>query len=178
MNRLRGSRCYLCGAMDRVKDGGVEWRQRIRQELKRLNLQWLDPTDKPCDIGKEGPENRRIRKVNKAAGRYEIVAREMREIRCVDLRMIDICDFLVVNLDIDVHCCGTYEEVFLANRQKKPVLIHVEQGKTRTPDWLIGTLPHQHIFSEWADLFHYLKRLDKGEFDDPTGRWYFFDWMG
>jgi len=58
----------------------------------------------------------------------------MKQIRPVDLRMVDICDFLVVNLDLQVHACGTYEELFWANRMKKPVLIRIEQGIEHTPD--------------------------------------------
>ena len=29
MNRLKGMTCYLCGPMDRVKDGGVGWRNAV-----------------------------------------------------------------------------------------------------------------------------------------------------
>jgi hypothetical protein len=32
MNRLKNSLCYLCGAMDRVQDGGVGWRGNITLE--------------------------------------------------------------------------------------------------------------------------------------------------
>ena len=36
MNRLAMNRGYLCGAMDRVLDGGVGWRQDIMESLSRL----------------------------------------------------------------------------------------------------------------------------------------------
>ena len=44
----------------------------------------------------------------------------MKIIRCVDLRMVDISDFLVVNLDPDIPTFGTHEEIANANRQRSP----------------------------------------------------------
>lgn len=177
MNKLRGSRCYLCGAMDRVKDAGVGWRKMIRQELQ-MGLNWLDPTRKPINVGLEDDESRKRRKFNKAAGDFEAVRAEMKTIRHVDLRMVDICDFLIVNLDMDVHASGTYEELYLANSQKKPVLVHVEQGKANAPDWLFGTLPDEYIFTDWKDLVNYVRGVAHGNIVDVHDRWGFFDWMG
>ena len=177
MNRLKGTRCYLCGAMDRVKDAGVGWRRNIRCVLKDMDIQWLDPTRKPIDLGLEDDESRQRRRRNKRLGDFDAVRAEMKPIRCTDLRMVDICDWVVVNLDLDIHACGTYEEIALANRQKKPILIHVEQGKHQAPDWLFGVLPHEFIFSTWTDLFDYVAKVADG-YDDNRGRWYFFNWMG
>ncbi len=44
MNRLALKRGHLCGAMDRVTDGGVGWRQDLIQSLQGLRISWLDPT--------------------------------------------------------------------------------------------------------------------------------------
>ena len=33
----------------------------------------------------------------------------MKTIRAVDLRLVDISDFMIVNLDLNVHPCGTLE---------------------------------------------------------------------
>ena len=178
MNRLKGSRCYLCGAMDRVKDGGVGWRTNLKTELEPLGIQWLDPTDKPCRVGREDNETRLRRRQDKEAGRYSLVASDMRDIRRVDLSMVRICDFVIVGLDVSVHCCGTYEELFLALQQDKPVLVCIEQGKKAAPDWLFGAMPHSQMFSDWDRLINYLKQMDAGEIDDESGRWCFFDWMG
>jgi uncharacterized membrane protein len=139
----------------------------------------LDPTRKPIDIGVEDDESRAMRKQSKKLGKLGPVVDEMKPIRRVDLRMVDICDFLIVNLDLDIHACGTYEEIFLANRQKKPILIHVEQGRNAVPDWLLGTVPEEYIFDSWDDLYDYLNRVNGDEeWKDVHGRWYFFDWMG
>jgi len=179
MNRLCNTRAYLCGAIDRVADGGEEWRLRIRKNLQHLEINWLDPTNKPIDIGKEDKESRKIRNQAKTAGNWDLVAEEMKPIRCVDLRMVDVCDFVVAYIDISVHACGTYEEVYLANRQKKPVLFVIEQGKEETPNWLMAAFPHEYFFSSWEEMYDYLEMVayDKTYADDK-GRWYFFNWTG
>jgi hypothetical protein len=163
--------------MDRVPDGGVGWRRTIGEWLRRHGVITLDPTDKPTAIGNETPDDRMKRHVAKQAGEFDKIAKEMKVIRCVDLRMVDLSDFLIVNLDLEIHACGTYEELFWANRCKKPIIIHIEQGKETCPDWLLGTIPHQHIFSAWFHVHDYLRQVDSGELDlTNERRWYFFDY--
>lgn len=174
MNRLRANRIYLCGAMDRVKDGGVGWRNEIGAWLRTRGVIVLDPCNKPIDIGIEDAENRQRRHELKLAGDYKAVARDMKIIRCVDLRMVDLADALVVNLDVEVHACGTYEELFLANREKKPVILRVEQGKNSVPDWLLGTVPDELIFSTWEEVHAYLHHIDSAPEVDALKRWMFF----
>ena len=53
MNKLKNATCYLCGAMDRVDDGGVEWRREISPKLKDMGLGVLDPCNKPTDFAPE-----------------------------------------------------------------------------------------------------------------------------
>ena len=178
MNRLALNRGYLCGAMDRVSDGGVGWRQDLIASLKDLKVFWLDPTRKPIDIGVEDMENRGLRQKAKRAGDFEFVRNQMKQIRPVDLRMVDICDFMVVNLDLAVHACGTYEELYWGNRMKKPILVRVEQGIEHTPDWLIGTVPFEMIFSTWDEVKTYLRHIAHDPVIDRLNRWYFFQWMG
>jgi len=178
MNRLALNRGYLCGAMDRVTDGGVGWRQDLIESLKDLKILWLDPTRKPINIGVEDLENRALRHKAKRAGDYEFVRNQMKQIRPVDLRMVDIADFLVVNLDLSIHACGTYEELTWANRMKKPILVRVEQGIEHTPDWLFGVLPFEMIFSTWDEVKRYLRHIAHDPVIDRLNRWYFFDWMG
>lgn len=176
MNRLKGMRAYLGGAMDRVPDGGVGWRRSVGQWLRNRGVITLDPSDKPIDIGIEEIEDRKVRHARVAAGDFEPVVAEMKKIRCVDLRMVDLSDFLVINLDLEVHACGTYEELFLANRQKKPIILRIEQGKRKCPDWLFGTLPHEHMFDCWHHVHEYLRRINGDAGVTHDKRWMFFDY--
>jgi hypothetical protein len=164
--------------MDRVPDAGAVWRKRIRKQLFDLGILWLDPTRKPINIGVEDDESRRLRRVAKEAGDYDTVADEMTPIRDVDRRMVNVSDFLIVNIDVEVHACGTYDEMSLANDQDKPILVHVEQGKVECPDWLFACIPHEHIFDTWIDLRKYVRHVAHADVVDHMGRWLFFDWTG
>lgn len=175
MNRLKGMRAYLAGAMDRVKDGGVGWRREIGNWLRMRGVSVLDPCDKPIDIGIEDLENREKRARWKKIGNFAGLRADMKVIRGVDLRMVDMADFLVINLDLEVHACGTYEELFLANREMKPVILRIEQGKRSAPDWLFGTLPHELFFDTWVQVHQYLTHIDQGKNVAKHKRWYFFD---
>jgi len=182
MNRLFGMRTYLVGAMDRVEDGGVEWRERLEPELNKLGVVVFNPCNKAIPIADESEDSRNRRQKYKSAGAYNCAVEEMKEIRNVDLRMVDISDFIIANIDLDVHACGTYEEIVTANRQKKPIIVRMKQGKSHTPDWLLGMMGSSHnmIFNTWEQIIDYLQ--DVNECSDLSiktlnhhDRWVFFD---
>lgn len=160
--------------MDRVPDRGSTWRDNITPFLEDMGIVVFNPISKPTDIGLEDQDTHTIKAKLKHKQRYDELASMMKTIRAVDLRMVDISDFLIVNLNINTHPCGTLEEIFWANRQKKPIIIHMEQGKENTPDWLFGTIPHQMIFSAWDEIKEYLIHIDSAENIDTYKRWYFF----
>jgi len=174
MNKLKKQRCYLAGAIDRVPDRGYGWRESITPFLEELKVEVFDPLVKPTDIAAEDESFAQIKQKLKMQEDYDGLARLMKKIRSVDLRMVDISDFLIVNLDLDTHPCGTLEEIFWANRQKKPIIIHMVQGKINAPDWLFGTIPHSMIFGSWNSLKQYLIKINNNTITDPE-RWCFFN---
>lgn len=174
MNRLNNQRVYLAGAMDRVADRGNGWRDNITPFLESLGLTVFNPIKKPSIEGSEDEETHAYKTKLKKDSRFDELSKVMKTIRSVDLRLVDISDFLIVNLDIDQHPCGTYEEIFLANRSKKPVIIHMEQGKSHAPDWLFGTIPHQMIFSSWDEIKNYLTDMNTSSEIQTYKRWQFF----
>jgi nucleoside 2-deoxyribosyltransferase len=174
MNRLKNQRVYLAGAMDRVPDRGVTWRDNITPFLEQLGIIVFNPIKKPSIDGSEDEQTHIYKTKLKKDLKFDELSHLMKTIRSVDLRLVDISDFLIVNLDIDQHPCGTYEEIFLANRSKKPVIIHMEQGKNHAPDWLFGTIPHQMIFSSWNEIKEYLKHIDNSQNIQTYKRWQFF----
>lgn len=172
--RLQNQRCYLAGAMDRVPDRGATWRDDITPFLITLGVEVFNPLKKPTNIGTEDAATAAYKQTLKSNEDYDALAKLMRTIRSVDLRMVDISDFLVVNLDLNVHPCGTLEEIFWANRQKKPILIHMVQGKRSAPDWLFGTIPHDMIFNTWTEIKNYLNNIHTSNIDSHLDRWCFF----
>lgn len=174
MDRLKNQRVYLAGAMDRVADRGNGWRDNITPFLQSLGVVVFNPIKKPTVIGQEDETTHKIKIQLKSQENYDELSSIMKTIRSVDLRLVDISDFLIVNLDLDIHPCGTYEEIFWANRQKKPIIIHMVQGKKNAPDWLFGTIPHKMIFSSWEDIKDYLIYINSNNTIDSYNRWYFF----
>jgi len=174
MKRLKNQRVYLAGAMDRVPDRGSTWRDNITPFLNDLGIIVFNPISKPTDTGLEDENTHILKTKLKKEEKYDELTSVMKTIRSVDLRLVDISDFLIVNLDLDTHPCGTLEEIFWANRQKKPIIIHMVQGKNNAPDWLFGTIPHQMIFSNWDEIKTYLSYINNSKNIESYKRWYFF----
>jgi len=158
-----------------VRDRGIGWRNEITPFLESLGIVVFNPITKPTDTGLEDHDSHIVKTKLKTNKRYDELSSMMKVIRSVDLRLVDISDFLIVNIDLDIHPCGTYEEIFWANRQKKPIIIHMVQGKKHTPDWLFGTVPHQMIYSDWNDIYGYLEHINSSENINTYNRWYFFN---
>lgn len=173
-NNLQGMRTYLVGAMDRVPDGGIQWRERITPLLESMNVNVINPCNKPIYSVIEDEQTRTKIDLLKQSEDYEKIRSEYGNIRNADLRCVDISDFIVCHIDISIHACGTYEEIVTANRQKKPVLIWCEQGKKLAPNWLFFMLPHEHIFSTMDELIEYLKIIDNLDDTSNLSRWFFF----
>jgi len=175
MNRLKNQRCYLAGAIDRVADRGNGWRDAFTPFLQSLGVIVINPLKKPTNIAQEDSTTAAHKKKLKKHEKYDELSTIMKEIRSVDLRMVDISDFMIVQLDLRSQPCGTLEEIFWANRQKKPIIIKMEQGKKETPDWLFGTIPHHFIFNSWHDIQEYLLGIDRVHNLSAMERWCFFD---
>lgn len=175
MNRLAGSMVYAAGPIDRCPDGGKQWRAALAPELRRRGIVMLDPLKKPTDVGLEDDDHRGERASWKASGDYERFAAVMRKIRAVDLRLVDKADFLIVKMDLDVFMCGTMEELFLANRQHKVVLVWCPQGIGRIPDWMYGVLPHEFFFDTIDGVLAYIDHVATAPDIDTLNRWLFLN---
>lgn len=176
MNRLKKQRVYLAGAIDRTEDRGKAWRESITPFLESMSVQVFNPLTKASDIGIETDDVQNIKARLKSNAQYDELSEMMKIIRAVDLRLVDISDFLVVYMDLNIHLCGTLEELFLANRQKKPILVCMAQGKKQAPDWLFGTIPHEMIFDNWDELRGYLAYINTAKtLPDNLKRWCFFN---
>ncbi|NDG28612.1 hypothetical protein EB118_00715 [bacterium] len=173
-NNLSGMRTYLVGAMDRVPDGGRGWRERITPHLEDLGIIVLDPCKKQIDNIQENEHTRSKIEFYKQSGQYDKIREEYGIIRNVDLRCVDISDFIIANIDMSIHMCGSYEEIVTANRQKKPVLIWCEQGKNKAPNWLFFMLPHENIFNSMEEIINHLQVIDSLEKTVQLERWLFF----
>ena len=166
MGELDGKRCVLSGGIDRVIDNGVGWRKYIKEECKKkqINIVFFDPCDKPNDLGSEvGVEKTKVREL--IDNDKWIEARKyVKTFRHYDLRAIDWSDFVIVKIDITSHLCGTYDEIFLAERELKPIFVIMgeEQTKYDIPTWLISFINENEIFSSEDECIKHLIEINDG----------------
>ena len=179
MNKLKGSLVYLAGPIDFAADLGVGWRKQIKPELKKMVMLILDPTNKPVHdddaLLNEGIENHTLRNQLKQEGKFDELAESGKMIRAFDLRCVDKCDCLIGYIDRDITMTGTLEEVFWANRMKKPTLIFCKQGKKALSDWFFWAFPPRYLHGSMEEVIEHLRKVDQGEEVDNK-RWHFFDW--
>ena len=190
IGRLNSLATYLCGPIDHAEDDGVGWRREITEDLRDMfGVRVLDPTDKPFktndgssyeEIGAEKTSTLKL----KNDGNYAELSRKMRAIVRVDLRMVDLSDFIIVYLPKNTILCGTIHEIVTAAESKKPTLIVAEGGRKNIPNWLWGMLPTEPhtdsrsgwLFDDFKDLFEYLSQVHMGETPEPKmSRWVFMD---
>lgn len=176
MNRLWGNRAYLISQIDYAIDFGVTWRDNITPILNKLGIIVLNPCKKPTQIGNEVGDDQVLLRNLQQEEKYKELSDKMREIRSIDLRMIDISDFVIARLDMKIPACGSIEEITLANKQKKPVLLWCPQGKQKLYRWIYGMIPESHIFGDLDCLFEYLNYINSDEEINDLGRWRFFDY--
>lgn len=176
MNRLKGSTCYVPGPMDRcTTEQGNGWRRDIAEFLRARGIMVINPYEKPIDVALEDENFVKLRKQLMDKRDYDGVRSMMQPVRRLDLRCVDKSDFQVCNLDLDYLPCGTFEEIFTGNKQKKPIIIHCPQGKHNIPFWMFAVLPHEMFFDKWDDVKSYIIDVDDGHDSRHFGRWWFFD---
>lgn len=166
-------RAYLCGAIDHAGQGGVEWRDKITPLLEKMGVIVLNPLNKPIPGHLEDQQSRNVRRENQLKGDFDSVIAES-ETRLVDLRMVDISDFIVCYLDMEQRPFGTIEEIVTANREKKAILVWTAQGKKSTSPWLFWMLKStETIFDTFQEMVDYLEGINNGTVE-PGKRWVFF----
>lgn len=136
-NHLANTRVYLSGPMDfvasRAKEKKFGWRTRISQFLKSYDVTVFDPWNKPnirglYEYGKEDVSTIKAReKWTFSKGRKGIEARgeccsTFWETLHIDLRMVDISDFIIAYCPTNIYSVGTVHEIVVARQQQKPVL--------------------------------------------------------
>lgn len=162
MNRLKKTRTYLVGPIQYAC--GRKWREEITDFLTQKGISVLDPY-KGQMMG-DVPEDKELHSwfktlVNK--GDFDTLSKELKKIRNRDLRFVDLSDYIIGYINPKIYTCGTWEEIFLANRQKKQIFLVVEGTKKDAPYWLFGTIPHKFIFDSFEELKEYLTKIDSGE---------------
>jgi hypothetical protein len=134
---LKGARVYLSGPMDFVASREEEkkngWRVRVKQFLQSYGATVFDPWEKPKvrglhEYGKEDVVSIKAREKwtfeegNEGARIRAECAQNFYETMHIDLRMVDISDFIIAYCPTNIYSVGTPHEIIIARQQHKPVL--------------------------------------------------------
>ncbi len=169
-NVLEKTRTYLVGHMQYAD--GRNWRESVEEELGKLNITVFNPYKKPFVKDVDEDEAARSKMADDMVnGYYNDVAERMSTVRSYDLNLVDRSDFIVAHLLPDVASWGSAEEIVTAVRMKKPIFISMQGGKSQTPLWLMGMLPHHYIYDSVDEVLDMIKQIDSGSKDIDSDRW-------
>ena len=145
---LNGTTTYLSGPMDFVVDRAAEqrsgWRARISEVLAAWGVRVFDPWDKPLvrNLGRYGLEDETSNQT-RAAWQFQdgAAAAQVRSsisgdfwpVMHIDLRMVDLSDYVIACCPTNLYSVGTPHEIVLARQQRKPVLL--VSPPVRYPRW-------------------------------------------
>jgi hypothetical protein len=134
---LTGTRVYLSGPMDfvasRAQEKKAGWRVRVASFLRSFGAVVFDPWSKPNVRGLQeyGREDVAIPAVRDewcfsstpdGSRRRAMCADAFWQTMHIDLRMVDVSDFVVAYCPTNVYSVGTPHEIIVARQQHKPVL--------------------------------------------------------
>lgn len=170
MNLLEKTKVYLVGHMQYLS--GRNWREEIAQRLEGLKITCFDPYKKPFikDV-KEDESSRKDMETWMKTKQYDRVTEKMKTVRAYDLNLVDRSDFIIAHLVPDVASWGSAEEIVTAVREKKPIFISMEGGKSKTPLWMLGMLPHKYIYNNLDEIVEMLYAIDNGTKPIDSDRW-------
>jgi len=189
-NILERTRAYLSGPMDFVGSRVIEkflgWRSILTPILRALGITVLDPWNKPTikghkDYGQEGvvyskeTYEKDFWTNDNTRARFET---DFWETVHIDLRMVDICDFVLTFAPTNIYSVGTVHETVVARNQFKPVLmVSPPINYELFPE--IASLPEE---KKKALKFYGLKENRAGIpsqwYGNIVGGHYFFDGFG
>jgi nucleoside 2-deoxyribosyltransferase len=175
MGKLRGNITYLAGSMDNDPTGGNDWRDEITPFLKSKGVGVFNPCHKPMTSAVEDGKVRENISQLKKEKRFAEIKEIMREIVYTDLRMVDKCDFMILNIEPDVHMCGSYHESNYGIMEHKPIIILCRKGVEFIPNWLYGIIDIETMFDSVGGVCEYLDKIDSGAIVPSYRKWKFFD---
>jgi len=173
-HHLFRTKCYLAGDIEN-SNAPNDWRDQVKNELRDTSIIFFDPLKKPfLDSVNEDKEHMARLKKMREEGHFDALSKIMRKIRVEDLSLVDRADFLIASISAKTASWGTAEEVFWANRMKKPIFLVVAEGRRACPFWIFGTLPEDQIYDSLEEAVAAIKKLDSGEKAMDLSRWKIF----
>lgn len=179
MSLLNGTRAYLAGPVERCIDSGMPWRQSITDRLIDLGVVVWDPLIKSnwhideCR-GELSAETQRSDVINMLNG--QLISKNStpyyrnKLTREVCLRLVCAADFVICY--VDGPTVGTFEELYLAKSQNKPILFILRDNQLDSC-WRAAQFPDATYFRSTTSLIDYLKDISLGSAHVDKKQWIF-----
>lgn len=168
MNKyLENKRVYLSGAIEKC-NSLINWRTAPSEILvKEFGINLFDPfADPKQQKTTELREARKNRDFNKIIDIAKSFVRK-------DLSLVDRSDLVIAYLDSNLPTCGTHHEIVNSSMSKKPTLLVSRTGDILDiPTWYFGFINMKYMFSNWDELYKYLREVNEGKHKDDF-RWSF-----
>jgi nucleoside 2-deoxyribosyltransferase len=168
MNYLSGKKVYLSGPIMNSSDDGVEWRKDITPVLEnRFQLEILDPCQKHIALGDNrlneiGESKKKFRELILNEN-WDQVKKDFWPIVRTDLRLVDHCDFIILDHDPTIPTVGTIHELVVATFEKKVVLLKYSKDQLESFNpWMATFIKPHHFFPTWDLMWNYLEEVDNG----------------
>jgi len=174
MNYLNNKKVYLSGPIMNSADDGVKWREHVTPRLQKFGLEILDPCKKHIALGDEklneiGESKKKFRELI-LNEKWEEVKKDFWPIVRTDLKLVDKCDFIILDHDPTVPTVGTIHELVVATFEKKVILLKYNKSQLESFNpWICTFIKSHHFFSTWDSMFDYLEKVNRGELD--TSYW-------
>jgi nucleoside 2-deoxyribosyltransferase len=171
---LNRTKCYLVGNIENA-NSPESWRDKVKNELKSTGITFFDPLKKPfLDSINEDKEHIAMLQRLRTEGNFEELSKIMKKIRVEDLSLVDRSDFIIAVVSAKTASWGSAEEVFWANRMKKPIFLVVTEGRRACPFWIFGTLKHEQIYETIEDVIAELNQISSGAKKIDWTQWKIF----
>ena len=121
---LYKTKCLSIGSMEKSRKEGYAFRQKVDDALTPLGITCINHYESPIISETDEGDSDIFEKLKQHRLNNEFYdIAKYKQIRLNDLALVDKCDFVICQLDMEKLSCGTWEELFLANREKKKIFI-------------------------------------------------------
>jgi nucleoside 2-deoxyribosyltransferase len=166
MGYLQDKVVYLAGPIHAVEDDGIGWRDAITPMLESHGIIVDDPCKNTANGFGEVKDDKKMLIELIKTGNFSEAKRKFYPIVRKDLRSVDKADFLIAVYDPTIHMFGTIHEMVTAHHQRKPILLWFDKNKIeKFNPWCLTLVKENMIFTDWNDMFTYLRRIDTGDID-------------
>ena len=141
MNILNKTKVYLAGNLENAKANTNTWRDYVKNELGSLNIIFLSPLEHMfTDDMPEDESNQLAVKTLRSNGEFDAVHQHMKKIVRKDLRLVDISDFFIFNIDTKTPTYGTIHELVLPSGHSRDIInIQISEIFSLIRLWTVGT---------------------------------------